>query len=162
MPLTSWWRDNFSHFGRWAQSTGHLSPAQLCHKHRGGRQHHHHHYHHRRHPAGAAVEAGHHPYAIINNISHCQSLAHLFGCSISAQSAFALNAPPRRRPPRGPWGPVPGSFLSKSRQTPTTTATSTSTCAAAAAIYNNYHQMNKQTFVRSFPGRRQKPRHKRR
>jgi len=44
-------------------------------------------------------------------------------------------------PPAGPlWAKSFGSFLSKSRRTPT------STCVAAA-IYNNYHQMNKQTFV---------------
>lgn len=59
MPLTSWWHDNFSHFGRWASihRTPQFSSIRPrmpleCHKHQAVVGSRHHHYHRERHPVG--------------------------------------------------------------------------------------------------------------
>lgn len=59
MPWTSWWHDNFSHFGRWASihRTPQFSSIRPrmpleCHKHQAVVGSRHHHYHRERHPVG--------------------------------------------------------------------------------------------------------------
>lgn len=120
---------------------------------------HHHHYHHQWHPAGARRrDTGHGRscgiiLVLLSTTSAIVKVWRIYLVAQSAPKALSLSmfpaggsrllALPHRTSyllPAPAWGPSAAEFLSKLRQAPT------STCVAAA-IYNNYHQMNKQTFV---------------